>query len=607
MRAMFCVILCVMAAASVADAQTADLSKYFASPAQEAADRAQLLDRLAAFAKAGAPVPNASSWRASLDLYSTLLIRYRRHGAFLHVSCAQNRKQGSACADEDALDAAMDGCTVRLETGVGRLGDRTFENLLRAPQLVRYRSAMRSLHRTGLHKASPAEEGVIAKLTPQIAGWQYDLYQDSLDKIALSTVSSPTGPLDVAKQRNLIAVSPDPAVREAGYRKRLQGLMLARDAAAFALAHTVSAGNAVARLRGFATAADEKYFELGFDPDTTRRLLDRLSGEGEVAKRFESIRVAELAAASRAPHPGPWDMRLPLRDMPPVAFADVPKLYHDVFAGLGGAYQRAFDDLIAPSSGRFDIAFAPVAGRAGGGFSVDGGDAPSMLFVGNFGGTYKDLSVLAHEGGHAVHRELMRLHGVPPIAAEGPHYLFESFAVFNELVLADYLAEHAADAAEKRTYTEQFLSVKGLDYLAGADDALLEQAFYDADRNGKNLGPDDLDALTLAVDGHFSRWPAEVPELKARWIGLELAYEDPLYDVNYVYGGLLALSYYKAWKQDRDGFVKAYLALLENGFDDTPEGLLRKFLNIDLGNDAALAATARAVVEEKFASLESPK
>jgi oligoendopeptidase F len=605
MRAMFGVILAAIV--SAADAQTADLSKYFAGPAQEAADRARLLDRLAAFAKGGAERGRASAWRASLDAYSDLLVRYRRHGAFLHVSCAQDRKRGSACADEDVLDAAMDGCTARIETGLGRLDDRELHRLLKSTQLAPYRHEIASLHRTGRRKAAPAEEAVIAKLMPQIAGWQYDFYQDSIDRIAFETVPGPAGPLDIAKQRNLIAVSADPAVREAGYRKRLEGLMSQRDSAAFALSHTVSAGNALARLRGFANAADEKYFELGFEPEATRRLLDRLAAEGELAKRFEDIRVAELVAASRAPHPGPWDMRLPLRDVQPVAFADVPKLYHEVFAGLGSTYQRAFDELIAPSSGRFDIAFAPVAGRAGGGFSVDGGDAPSMLFVGNFGGTYKDLSVLAHEGGHAVHRELMRLHGVRPAYAEGPHYLFESFAVFNELVLADYLAEHASDPVQRRTYTEQFLSVKGLDYLAGADDALLEQAFYDADRNGKSLEPDGLDALTVRIDGAFSRWPAEVPELKARWIALELAYEDPLYDVNYVYGGLLALSYYRAWKQDREAFDRAYLALLENGFDDTPQTLLRRFLNIDLSNDAALAATARAVVEQKFASLESQK
>jgi oligoendopeptidase F len=218
------------------------------------------------------------------------------------------------------------------------------------------------------------------------------------------------------------------------------------------------------------------------------------------------------------------------------------------------------------------------------------------LFVGNFGGTYKDMSVIAHEGGHAVHRALMSGHKVRPVYAEAPHYLFESFAIFNELLLADYLAAHAATPAEKRYYDEQFLDVKGLDYIRGAQDAALEQAFYDAPLHKA----DDLDALTLKIDAQFTQWPQ-----KNRWEAMGLAYEDPLYNVNYLYGGLLALQYYKLWKASPQTFSPAYVALLQNGFDDTPANLLKRFLKIDLNDEAILVANAQSVAEEKLAALES--
>jgi len=50
--------------------------------------------------------------------------------------------------------------------------------------------------------------------------------------------------------------------------------------------------------------------------------------------------------------------------------------------------------------------------------------------------------------------------GVPPSYEHGPHFLFESFAQFNELVLADYLAEHAAAPELKRYYLERWMSIK---------------------------------------------------------------------------------------------------------------------------------------------------
>ena len=140
--------------------------------------------------------------------------------------------------------------------------------------------------------------------------------------------------------------------------------------------------------------------------------------------------------------------------------------------------------------------------------------------------------------------------------------------------------------------------MKGLDYIRGAQDAALEQAFYDAPLHTA----DDLDALTLKIDAQFTQWPQ-----KNRWEAMSLAYEDPLYNVNYLYGGLLALQYYKQWKAAPKTFAPAYVALLQNGFDDTPANLLRRFLKIDLNDESKLDANAQSLVEEKLTALEVPK
>ena len=97
------------------------------------------------------------------------------------------------------------------------------------------------------------------------------------------------------------------------------------------------------------------------------------------------------------------------------------------------------------------------------GFSEGRAGSTSMLFYGRYDGTFKDLSVIAHEGGHAVHRQLMTANGVAPSYAEGPHFLFESFAEFNELVLADFMAEHAATPELQRYYRERWMNIKGID------------------------------------------------------------------------------------------------------------------------------------------------
>ncbi|HWE06415.1 MAG TPA: hypothetical protein VG274_06885, partial [Rhizomicrobium sp.] len=64
---------------------------------------------------------------------------------------------------------------------------------------------------------------------------------------------------------------------------------------------------------------------------------------------------------------------------------------------------------------------------------------------------------------------------------------------------------------------------------------------------------------------------------------------------------------YKQWKASPQTFAPAYIALLQNGFDDTPVNLLKRFLRIDLDDEATLVANAQSVAEEKLAALEDHK
>jgi oligoendopeptidase F len=330
-----------------------------------------------------------------------------------------------------------------------------------------------------------------------------------------------------------------------------------------------------------------------------------MAKHGDVAKRFEQIRAADFERAyHQLAHA--WDLSAPAPGFtPPVTtLAEARSIYHEAFAGLGREYQSAFDAMLDPANGRADIVPGGAPNRYGGGFSIGSIGSASLLYYGRYDGTFKDLSVIAHEGGHAVHRQLVSDSHVLPANAKGPHFLFESFAMFNELVLADYMAEHAPNAELKRYYREQWLGNKGLDAFYGAEDALLEQAIYDGVANGSVRNADDLDKLTLAGDGQFSIFPATTPELKNRWAMVSLMYEDPLYDVNYVYGGLLALKYYHLYETRREWFVPRYVALLKNGFDAPPDEMLKRFLEIDLSS-AGLLDDGLVEVNSRLQQLEA--
>jgi oligoendopeptidase F len=573
---------------------SADLSRYyFKTPEDEVAARAELNAALVALDQLRGQINSAQKLLGALRQYDAVQRLYAKHEGYLHLRCAQNRKD-AACGAEQALEAEVDSKTAFLDPEILAVPEDRMSAFFNAETgLAPYRFAISDIRRDVAHVLPGSEQALLDRFQPEIGDWQYDLYQQIVAGISFGTVQTPSAALDVVRQRNLIASDPDGHVREEGFKKRYAGFASQRDLLAFALIHTVKAQELLAKTHHYDDAPARKYESLYCKPEDTRKLLEAMAQHGEVAKRYETIQLRDVPRSGTTPRA--WDLTAPVQGFvaPVTTLAEARDVYHQAFAGLGSEYQAEFDALLDPKNGRADIIPGGAANRYGGGFSIGSSDSTSILFFGRYDGTFKDLSVIAHEGGHAVHRQLMTTSRVPVPYEHGAHFLFESFAAFNELVLADFMAQHAATPELKRYYLARWMGIKGLDAFYGAQDALLEQSIYDGVSAGTLRNADDLDKVTLQVDGKFSQFPESTPELKTRWAMVSLMYEDPLYDVNYVYGGLLALKYYELYTTRREWFVPRYIALLKNGFDKTPAELLRQFLDIDLSGPGLLDSDLR--------------
>jgi oligoendopeptidase F len=603
----FAALTALAAAQSPAQpALIADLERYyFPSPANELAARAELEQELKSLRSYEGHLDNGANLFLALQAYEKVQTLYRKHDGYLHLRCGRNR-QDAACDDEQRLGSTTEAQFAFLQPEILALGRPRIEALLASePRLAPYRFALEVMLRDSEHTLPKDLQATLDRFQPEIGDWQYDLYQQILVDVPFGTVQTPAGPLDINRQQRRLATSPDAHVREEAFKRRYQGYASQRNLLAFSLIHTVKAQNLLAQEHHYPDAPARKYDSMYLQPEQTKALLALMGPHGDVAKRFETIRARDFEEATKTPMHA-WDLQAPLSGLvvPNTPLCDAPHIYHEAFAGLGSEYQAAFDDLLNPKNARADVVPRGAPGRYQGGFSIGFNGSTSMLFCGRYDGTFKDLSVISHEGGHAVHRTLMNDRGVSPVYAFGPNFLSESFAAFNELLLADYMAAHATDPRLQRYYREQWISIKGLDALYGAQDALLEQQIYDGVSAGTIRGADDLDKITESVDSQFSIFPASTPELHNRWMMASLMYEDPLYDVNYVYGGLLALKYFQLYSRDRDSFVPRYIALLKNGFDAPPAALLKKFLDIDL-LDSSLLTDDFHLLDERLKQLES--
>ncbi len=194
---------------------TADLARYyFASPEAEITARTSLesaLEKLQSYA--GRPITAARLLR-ELQAYDEVQRTYHRHNEYLHLRCAQNRK-GPACEAEQKLEAEIEAKTAFLVPQILELSTAQLKSFYASePGLKPYRFAIEDMHREAGHVLSPEQGAVLGKLRPEIADWQYDLYEQIVAGIPFGTVETDAGALDVTRQRNVLAASPDARVRE---------------------------------------------------------------------------------------------------------------------------------------------------------------------------------------------------------------------------------------------------------------------------------------------------------------------------------------------------------------------------------------------------------
>jgi oligoendopeptidase F len=562
---------------------------FFASPEAEKADRANLYATLKDLESFKGRVANsADNLQRALQLNDSAQVQLNRHYNYLYLRYAVNTIDETSLAESSALYAEVSARTAFLRQELMQVDDRTLGAfVVRKPSLKTYLFAIESVRRYRPYTLSLKEEELLSATAPINSDWQADLY----DKLRERTppIALPSGS--------------DQKAREEAFKKSYASLASQRALYAFALMRLASSRTRLAQVRHFADAPSEVYFNSYWTKTEVDDLLEQIARKADLYKRYQRLRADHIKQITGYQEVNLWDMSVPPPGMQPPRYtiAQASQIIRAALAPLGPEYGRELAALLDPANGRMDI--VPGGHRKRGGFSEGFIGTDSVFYSSGFAGYYNDVRVLTHETTHAVHRQLMNHNHVLPSYAEGPHYLFESFAIFNEFLLPDYLYSHETDPLRKQYYLEQFLEGKGMEMFGVAPEVVVEHAVYDGVRQGSIKGADDLDALTKRIYSRYSIWPEKHDELKGQWMNISLMYEDPFYDINYVYGVLLALKFYEMYTRDPGHFVPRYIALMRNGFDAPPGILLKRFLDIDL-NDPRLMSDDLRVLEDKVDLLE---
>ena len=578
-------LLVVSLAVAAGPAYQIDLSRYFTSATVEQTQREKLLADVAEFIEV--PATSLSSPRALLawllrrdSLYKDL----QKHDIYVYLRAEENIDDRTDNDADAALAQAMEQVDAAARRTISDLGPTAVRSLIeRDGSLVPHRYFVESVLRQAGH-ADQNQNAALAALT-------------KLKKLADSYKSMlpPEQPPPPSEQTQ-------DAARHFFDAKWAPYL---KDESAFAglLIPIVQLQDSKAQLEKFGGAPEAAYFFAG--------LTDRqVHGVVAAVRRSRSCERYEMVVATAAAR----RLRLPLKDVrpwnldapdayrpPPAAFGDAVTLILAAEKSMGAEYAGQFARLFDPASQRVELCESGNCDHAG--FSVGYAGAMSGLFYGSYDGSTNSIRALAHEGGHAVHREFMNEN--QPLAAynSGPPFLFESFAIFNELLVLDHRYRTAASPAEEAYYLHKFLEDATFQVWGSAKETDLEESIYAGVRKGILHNAMDLDALTLKTLSQYDPAPALSPEMRVYWARDRLYFTDRLYDVNYLFAGLLALQYLRQFESDPQYFSGRYVALLKNGFTDTPQALEERFLGIDLDNTDRLVGDAAKLIDRRASIL----
>ncbi|MFL9584183.1 M3 family metallopeptidase [Stenotrophomonas sp. AB1(2024)] len=594
-RALLCVPLSAPFLSCAAEPLSlrADDTVYFASSSAEQQARMALGNAIRSV-QADTHAAPASRFSQAEMLYGRCL----RHRAYLELHVSRDRDDTAA---RSGMDQVSDVC--------GDVAALARTIVRQAPSDEAWAQPYRYFVQRGQGRAphAPAEgagNAVDLLADPALSSYRR-LYRDVRDTTRYEQIPWQGRMLDADKQASVLALVPDRAVRARAWRARWEGRARQREALADVFLGVARVNDGQARLLGYDSAPQAAYLRMGLDTQQVQAMLGAVRAKAGHLDAWHTAQRERLQQNGIAADPAPWDLGMPEPGyVPPVlSLMQVQGAAAGSMKIVGQDHAALLQAILDPAGGRIDMD-TDAAGRVVDAFSISAPGVPSVVYVGRFRNDLAGDVELVHEANHAAHGQWMDAQGASPLYRNGTGWVNETFAIFGELMFRDELQRRAIDPRAKAWYQQSLVEDMVLQVFTSAQEAMLEQALYDGVAAGNLSGADGLDALSRQVMAPFDATLEAYPQRRASWQDKRLMVEDPLYLVNYLPAGLVAVRLYAMQQQDPQGFAARYRRVLGRGFDRPPLQMMEDLLGEPV-NWSALVEKDMDVFDQAVACLQA--
>ena len=504
----------------------------------------------------------------------------------------QDPERGALLQEISERGAALQTVLLFFDLEWNEVDDDRAEALLESDELAFCRHHLRTLRRYRPHQLSEPEEKILTETAVTGRSAFGRLFTELTSAI---TVDRPGADEPVQLMEALANLhSPDRELRKTTADAVTASLEPGLRTRAFVF-NTLLADKATKdRLRSYDHWLASRNLSNEASDESVEALIEAVVGRYELARRWYRLK-AKLLGLDQLGH---YDRMAPVAETEQrISYGDARDLVLDCYSGFSPSSARSPAEFF---SGDY-IDAPPAPGKRGGAFCSYAVPSAHPYVMLNYTSRPGDALIMAHELGHGVHAALARPKGVFEFAT--PLTVAETASIFGESIVLGRMLGDAPDASARLSLLAETLD--------GAVAAIFRQVAMN--RFEHRVHGERRDSGELSVEAFQGAWLETQQDLLGDSVDVSDDYgswwsyvphfiDTPGYVYAYAYGNLLALSVYRRYEEEGEGFVESYLELLRAGGSMPPEEL-GEIVGVDL-TDPGFWSAGLDLVERRLEEAE---